>query len=147
MLFRQFAYEGGLHAGGTNSASKISANQKSYAQVQPNSLKLSDIYTEFYEYFSPNNNKDLLTAASADKIPYYIEKNGKLYARVPDSSRSKLADRYTYDFAGNVKDMTDTEITISSGWKKDEHSIPEGDTFTLVYEDGVWKIGKFSYHY
>ena len=150
-LYIKFARDGGFGGRGLNAADSFTNDQGTYQQVQPDSLKLSDIYDEFYQYFSKNYHQDILNQRPAGKPAYYIEKDGKLYANTSFDSHTKWLD---WDDAGAIIEngITDTEIKAKASWrylydyKKDQYgnALWVEPEYSLVYEDGYWKIGKFT---
>ena len=148
-LFVLFAREGGFKGRGQNTADSFSTEQGLYEQVQPSTIQLSDVYEEFYQYFSKSINKDYLTPKSTDKAQYYAEKNGKLYTNTSFGDNVWL----DYDVASSIISISETEIKADAWWNytpEYAHNTEGGaetPEFSLVYEDGVWKIGTICHIY
>lgn len=145
-LYIVFARDGGFKGRGQNSADSFSNDQGLYEQVQPSTVKLSDIYNEFYQYFSKTIHKDELSPKAADKAKYYTEKNGKLYVNTTFGDNVWFLD-------GRLNQIVSAEETqvnctawynYTPSYRNDQNEGYEETKFSLVYEDGVWKVGEFS---
>ena len=145
-LFMKFARDGGFKGTGQNSSDSFSNDDGLYEQMQPSSLKLSDIYEDFYTYFSKTYNKDILSPSKEGEAKYYIEKDGKLYT---NTTFGDIGTWLRFDTAGTILQdgVSDTEIKAQAFWGYQDGYHDETPDYTLVYEDGYWKIGKLAHLY
>lgn len=150
-LFTLFAYDGGFKGIGFDSNDTVTSSDEHFERLLPKNLKLSEIYNDFYQYFSKQYHENELTDRKLEgggSMHYLYEKDGKIYRNTGYGDNTW----FKYAAPDTVKTAAGTEIVMTGRWYC-ENGYNENEelgftpvTVSLVYEGGYWKVGKESAH-